>query len=88
MKLPCDGWLGVGAQKYNPQVDQTSDNFVEGNLKHSINGYLFCNMPDVGATPTRSHSFMPQLTFGSQTGCASFAVEQRECCFLSAICNK
>ncbi len=55
MNLPCNaimyGWPDVGAQKYNPQVDQTSDNFVEGNLKHSINGYLFCNMPDVGASP-------------------------------------
>jgi hypothetical protein len=26
---------------------QTDEGFGEGNLKHSINGYVFCNMPDV-----------------------------------------
>lgn len=31
----------------NPDVDQSDPNFVEGNLKHGINGYVYCNMPDV-----------------------------------------
>ena len=26
---------------------QADPNFVEGNLKHSINGFFFCNMPMV-----------------------------------------
>ncbi len=26
---------------------QDDPNFVEGNLKHSINGFVFCNMPPV-----------------------------------------
>lgn len=37
------------AESLDPNVDQTDPNFVEGNLKHSINGYVFCNLPMVSS---------------------------------------
>ena len=32
---------------FNKAADTTNPDFEEGNKKHSINGYVFCNMPDV-----------------------------------------
>lgn len=52
--MSCLGSL----QKYNPQVDQASGNFVEGNLKHAINGYIFCNMPDVSFPPMLLYPYL------------------------------
>ena len=43
----------------NPEVTRTrpalqdDPNFVEGNLKHSINGFMFCNMPPVSTRECR-----------------------------------
>ena len=43
----ASAYLDQNVAKYNPSVDTASPDFEEGNLKHSINGYLYCNMPDV-----------------------------------------
>ena len=43
----ASAYLDSNVAKYNPSVDTASPDFEEGNLKHSINGYLYCNMPDV-----------------------------------------
>ena len=32
------------AKSLNPKMDVNDPDFVEGNLKHSINGLLYCNM--------------------------------------------
>lgn len=42
------------AASLDPAVDLEDENFVEGNLKHGINGFIFCNMPEV--TQFSSHS--------------------------------
>jgi FtsP/CotA-like multicopper oxidase with cupredoxin domain len=34
---------------------QADEGFGEGNLKHSINGYVFCNMPDVSLGVSTMH---------------------------------
>jgi manganese oxidase len=43
----ASAYLTKNIAKYNPRVDTANPDFEEGNLKHSINGYLYCNMPDV-----------------------------------------
>ena len=40
-------YLTKNTAKYNPFVDTGHSDFKEGNLKHAINGYVYCNMPDV-----------------------------------------
>ena len=45
----ASAYLDANVAKYNPAVDTASPDFEEGNLKHSINGYLYCNMPDVSS---------------------------------------
>ena len=45
----ASAYLDRNVAKYNPAVDTASPDFEEGNLKHSINGYLYCSMPDVSS---------------------------------------
>lgn len=40
-------YFQANVKAFNPNVDQADAGFAEGNLKHGINGYVFCNMPDV-----------------------------------------
>lgn len=40
-------YLTKNIEKYSPSVDTGNPDFKEGNLKHAINGYVYCNMPDV-----------------------------------------
>jgi hypothetical protein len=45
----ASAYLAQNIEKYNKNADTSNPDFEEGNLKHSINGYLYCNMPDVSA---------------------------------------
>jgi hypothetical protein len=59
----ASAYLTKNVAKYNPLVDTSNPDFEEGNLKHSINGYLYCNMPDVSA------HLLPTLYMWGLIGC-------------------